>query len=171
MAGQGFLARVNGLTKILFGQQTSSGAADANKLVALGPDGKLDTTLLPAGVGANTTVAPATENLVGGNFVNLWDNGGVLSVRLADNSNARPAHGYVKAAVAIAADATVYRLNTVNANLSGLTAGGDYWLGTVGGVINAPLDPAASAGKVCQYLGKADSATELVTVEYEPVYL
>ena len=171
MAAQGFLARIAGRTKQLFGLQVSTGAADAGKIVATNDDGVIDETLLPAGVGANIATAVASEALSAGNFVELYDNAGVLNVRKADNSNNRAAHGYVKAAVSSSATATVYRLNTVNGNLSGLTAGDDYWLGTAGGVINTPLDPTTDTGKTDQYLGIAKSATELITVEYEPVLL
>ncbi len=171
MAAQGFLARVAGKTKQLFGIQSSLGSADAGKLIAAGADGKLDSSFLPTGIGANQIIAPATEALSAGQFVNLYDATGTLSVRLADNSNNREAWGYVKEAVVSGADATVYRLNTVNANLSSLTAGADYWLGTAGAVITAPLSPVLDTGKLDQYLGKARSATELVTVEFEPVQL
>lgn len=170
---QGFLARVNGRIKQIIAIVTSAGAADAGKIVALDSGGKLDASLLPSGIGANQVVVPTSENLSAGKLVNLYDNAGVLTARLADNSNARAAWGYVEAAVVSPANATVKRLNTVNSSLSGLTAGDQYWLGTAGGVIDAPLDPAdvANAGKVCQYLGGASSATELVTVEEAPVYL
>lgn len=171
MAAQGFLARVAGRTKQLFGLQVSAGAADAGKIPALNNDGVLDVTLLPAGIGANTVTATASETLAAGDFVNLWSDSGVLKVRKADNSNNRRADGYVKVAVSSAASATVYRLNTINANRSGLTPGAEYWLGTAGGVISSPLDPATNTGKTDQYLGYAKSATELVTVEEAPVYL
>lgn len=173
MAGQGFLARVAGKTKQLFGIQTSAGAADAGKIIALDSTGKLDSSFLPAGIGANTVSGLASEALTAGAFVNLFDNNGALGVRLADNSNGRPAHGYVNSVVASGAAATVNRLNTVNANRSGLVAGKEYWLGTAGGVAVTALDPAdvANAGKVDQYLGVAKSETELVTTEFEAVYL
>lgn len=171
MAAQGFLARVAGRTKQLFGLQVSTGAADAGKIPALNDDGVIDETMLPAGVGANTVSAAASESLAAGDFVNLWDDAGVLKVRKADNSNNRRADGYVKVVVSSAASATVYRLNTINANRSGLTPGAEYWLGTAGGVISSPLDPVTDTGKTDQYLGIAKSATELVTVEYEPVLL
>lgn len=173
MAGQGFLARVAGRTKQLFGLQSSAGAADAGKIIATDATGKLDASFLPAGIGANTVSAPASEAFTAGAFVNLFDNNGALGARLADNSNGRPAHGYVNSAVVSGAAATINRLNTVNANRSGLTAGKEYWLGTAGGVIAAALDPTdvANAGKVDQYLGVAKSATELVTTEFEAVYL
>lgn len=171
MAAQGFLARVAGRTKQLFGIMVSGGATDAGKLIAAGNDGKLDASFLPTGIGANQVIVPATEALSAGQFVNLYDATGTLSARLADNSNNREAWGYVKEAVVSGAQATVYRLNTVNANLSSLVTGSDYWLGTAGGVITAPLDPEDDTGKLDQYLGKALSATELVTAELEPIQL
>jgi hypothetical protein len=171
MAGQGFLARVAGKTKQIFGIQTSAGAGDAGKLIAAGTDGKLDSSFMPTGIGANQVVVPATEALSAGQFINLYNVTGTLSARLADNSNNRAAWGYVTAAVTSGAQATVYRLNTVNANLSGLTPGSDYWLGVAGGTIAAPLDPVTGTGKMDQYLGVAKSATELVTAEFEAVLL
>lgn len=170
---QGFLARVNGRLKQIAAIVTSAGAADAGKIAALDAGGKFDASFLPSGIGANQVVVPTSESLSAGDFVNLYDNGGVLTARKADNSNARAAWGYVEAAVTSPANATVKRLNTVNAGRSGLTAGVGYWLGTAGGVISAPLDATdvANVGKICQYLGIANSATELVTVEEAPVLL
>lgn len=170
---QSFLARVNGRLKQIAAIVTSAGAGDAGKIPALDSSGKLDNSVLPSGIGANQVVVPASEALSAGNYVQLFSDSGTLKARKADNSNGRPAWGYVEAAVASAANATVKRLNTVNANHTGLTAGGEYWLGTAGGVIATPLDAtdAANANKVCQYLGVAKSATELVTVEEAPVLL
>lgn len=170
---QGFLARVNGRIKQIIATVVSAGAADAGKIPALDAAGKLDSSLLPGGLGANQVVVPSSENLSAGEFVNLYDNAGVLTARKADNSNGRAAWGYVSAAVVSPANATVKRLNTVNGNMTGLTPGGSYWLGTAGGVLAAPLDPAnvANVNKVCQYLGMANAATELVTVEEAPVIL
>lgn len=174
MAGQGFLARVAGRTKQIFGTQTSTGVAQAGQIPALNSAGVLDATLLPAGVGQNVVVAPATEALAVGAFVNLFATVGtpnVWNARNADNSTNREAWGYVIAAVTSGASATVYRLGTTNANMTGLTIGGDYYLGTVGAVITPALDPVAQTGKTDQYLGRAKSATELVTEEYEPILL
>jgi hypothetical protein len=162
---QGFLARVSGKTKQLFGLAVSAGAADAGKLVATDSAGKLDMSLMPVGIGANTIVATATEAIGAGKFVNFYSNSGAAGVRLADNSNGRQADGYVKEAVANAAQATVYPLDTTNTAMTGLTAGARYWLGTAGGTIAAALDATdtANAGKICQELGFAKSPTELVT--------
>lgn len=168
---QGFLARVNGRIQQLFAIVTSSGASDAGKIPALDSAGKLDATLLPSGIGANVVTAVAAEAIGAGKYVELFVDSGTLKMRLADNSNGRVAWGYVQSAVASAASGTAYRLNTINANHSGLTPGSEYWLGVTGGVIDEPLDPTTDTGKVCQYLGRAKSATELVTVEHAPVFL
>ena len=173
MAGQGFLARVAGRTKQIFGIQTSAGVGDAGKLVATNSVGVIDVTMLPAGVGQNIVVTPTTEALAVGAFVNLFATAGspnVWNARNADNSSNREAWGYVIAAVTSGASATVYRLGTTNANMSGLTIGGDYWLGTVGSVIAAALDPTVT-GKTDQYIGRAKSATELVTEQFEAILL
>lgn len=170
---QGFLARVAGKTKQLFGIATSAGAADAGKIPALDSTGKLDMSLMPVGIGANTTIVPASEAIGAGKFVNFHANAGAMNVRLADNSNGRQADGYVKDAVTSAANATVYPLDSTNSALTGLTPGSRYWLGTAGGVLAAALDPTdvANVGKVCQELGTAKSATELVTDDLGHVVL
>lgn len=151
----------------------SAGSADAGKLPALNSSGKLDSTLMPDGIGAQTRTATATEALTAGVFVNEYANAGVMSVRLADNSNSRPATGFVKTGFASSAVATIWPLDSTNDQLTGLTLGTDYYLGTAGGVLATPLDAtdAAQAGKIDQKLGKARSATELVTDDYDYVVL
>lgn len=165
MAGQGFIARVAGKYQQIFGIQTSAGAADAGKIPAAGDDGRLHASFLPLGIGANTTQAVASEALGAGKFVQFHSNGGVFSMRLADNANGRQADGFVLAAVASSAVGTVYPLDGTNAQLTGLTIGTRYWLGTAGGVTPTPLveTDTANANKISQYLGVAKSATELVT--------
>lgn len=162
---QGFLARVAGKTKQLLAVIISAGAADAGKIAGLGDDGRFHLSVMPVGIGAQTTQAVASEALGAGKYVQYHNNAGVFSVRLADNSNGRQADGFVLAAVASAATATVYPLDGTNAQQTGLTIGSRYWLGTAGGVTDTPLDEAnvANANKISQSLGVAKSATELVT--------
>lgn len=165
---QAFLALVGGKVKQIWSIAVSAGAADAGKIPALGADGRLDATVMPAGIGANTKAVPASEALGAGKFVNFFDDAGTVKVRLADNSNNRPAHGFVLVAAASAASATVYPLDVANTALSGLTPGAEHWLGTAGGVTETPLDASlpANANKVNQLLGVATSATELRTDDY-----
>lgn len=162
---QGFLARVAGKTRQIVATVVSAGAADAGKIPGLDATGRLDASVMPVGIGADTTQAVASEAIGAGKFVNYHDNAGVFSVRLADNSNGRQADGYVTEAFAMAATATVYPLDGTNAALTGLTIAARYWLGTAGGVIAVPLveTDVANANKISQYLGVAKSATELVT--------
>lgn len=164
---QGFLARVAGRTKQLFAIDESAGAGDAGKIPALGSDGRFDMSMMPNGLGADTHVIPASEALSAGNFVNIWTDSGAVKVRLADNSNGRQADGFVLDAVSSSANATVYPLDGTNSELTGLTPGAAYWLGTAGGVTTTPLDETdvANANKISQYLGKAKSATELITAD------
>ena len=115
----------------------------------------------------------ASEAIGAGKFYNRFADAGVLKARLADNSNARPAHGFVREAIAADATGTGYPLDSVNTALTGLTLGARYYLGTAGGVLAAPLDAtdAANAGKIDQKLGMAKSATELTTDDYDYVVL
>lgn len=165
MPTQKFLVREGGKTKQKSAIDTSAGAADAGKIVALGSDGRFPQSMMPVGVGAATQEVPASESLSAGVFVNLWSDSGTLKARLADNSNGRAADGYVLEAVAADASATVYPLDGTNSALSSLTPGAEYWLGTSGAVTTTPLDEtsAGNANKVSQFLGKAKSATELIT--------
>lgn len=164
---QKFLVREGGKTKQKGALTVSAGATDAGKMFVPGAGGKWDMSLMPNGIGANTQIIPASENLSAGNLVNIWSDAGAVKVRLADNSNGRPADGYVLVAVAAPNDATVYPLDGTNSQLSGLTPGAEHWLGTAGGVVDTPLDESdvANANKISQYLGKAKSATELITTD------
>ena len=105
------------------GLVTSAGAADAGKIPALDANGKLDTSLLPTGVGADTQAIVASEALAAGDFVNVYDNASTPNCRKANATDStKPAHGFVLSAVAAAGTATVYFRGTNN-QVAGLTAG------------------------------------------------
>jgi hypothetical protein len=148
----------DGLPTEVEGKVTSAGAGDAGKIPALDSSGKLDTTLMPAGVGQNVSSIVASEALAAGDYVNIWNDAGAVKVRKADNSNARRAHGFVRASVAMAATATVYGAGELNDQRTGLTLGSEYFLGTAGGVVTAA--PTA-AGSIVQAVGVAESATAI----------
>ena len=166
------LQRVAGRTVQYEPVDTSAGAADAGKVPALGPDGKLDSSMYDPGADPSQPIE-ASEELLAGRFVNIFDDGGTLSVRLADNTNNRPAHGFVRTTAAASTTATVFGLDAVNDALTGLTIAGVYYLGTAGGVISTPLDAAdpGNAGYIDQKLGIAKSATELLTDDYDYIVL
>lgn len=142
----------------------SSGVSEAGDIVALGTDGKLDESVLPVGVGPDVKVAPASENLSAGDYVNLFDAGsGVVNARLADNSNGREAHGFVKDAVTSPANATVY-FEGANTSAPASTPGTRAYLGTGGAAITTPVDPDTAAnGTLHQLLGTYVDTNEINT--------
>jgi len=166
MATNLFLTIVNGVQKRVQAIASSSGSGDANKIVATGSDGRLSTTLMPTGLGAQTETIVASESLVAGDFVNIHDNAGTRNVRKADNSNGRPANGFVLDAVSSSASATVYTTGLNNA-LTGLTPGSPYFLGTAGAATATP----ASAPNTHQSLGFATSATAILFEYDQPITL
>lgn len=160
MAGNKYIANSSGKLKEVASIQSSAGAADAGKIPALDSTGLLDVSMMPIGIAAETIVAASSENLVAGNFVNLYDNGGTINVRKADaTTNVKPAHGFVLANVTSPANATVYLISNKNTAVTGLTPGADYWLSTTPGGVTATAPSAA--GNLVQLLGRATSATLL----------
>jgi len=152
---------VNGVLTEVEGKVTSAGAGDAGKIPALDGSGKLDISLLPTGLGPDVKVLTASEGISAGKYVNIWDDAGTPKVRLADNSNSRDAHGFLKDAVISGASATIY-FEGSNDDLSGLTAGARYYLDTAGGVTSTPPTTGGGA-QISQFVGIAISATEINT--------
>ena len=136
---------------------TSTGVAEAGKLVGLDPTGKLSTTIMPTGIGADTKSVTATEALAAGDFVNIYNSSGE-KVRKADATTAgKKANGFVLAAVSNGGQAIVY-LRGINNQVTGATVGEVFLSTTAGGFTStAP----SAAGNVFQPLGTAISATEI----------
>ncbi len=165
MANDGkFLNLENGKKVLDNAIDASAGAADAGKIIKLDAGGQIDPSMLPA---SGAITLEASEALLAGDFVNLFDDAGTVRMRKADNSNGRQADGYVLTAVAPLASATIEPLHTgVNNGLAGLTLGARYFLGTAGGVVAvAPSLPT----ELVQCLGVARSATELFMVPEDTV--
>ena len=137
---------------------SSSGAGDAGKIPALDSTGKLDSSMMPTGIGADTSSILASENLAAGDFVNIYDNSGTANCRKADATTAgKEAHGFVLATVTSGSNATVY-FEGANDQCSGLTAGMQFLSTTAGtGSTTAP----SSSGNIVQKLGVATSATSM----------
>lgn len=161
MAGNKYQTLVAGRDTLVAGTQTSTGATNANQIPALDSSGHLDVSLLPVGVGPDVAVIVASEALSAGNYVNIYSNAGVVNCRKADNSNDRPAMGYVIASVASAASATVY-FEGGNSNLTGLTIGARYYLGTAG-VPTATAPSTGGGALISQFVGIAVSTTTINT--------
>lgn len=150
-----FLANVAGLPTEIEATEASTGAAEAGDLVALDATGKLDSTLLPVGIGADTQSIIAFEALAAGDFVNVFDDGGTPSVRKADASNGRAAHGFVLAAATAGVATDVYFEGT-NTQVTGLAGGFVYLSGTTPGTgQSAPETNATIPGGISQIIGFA----------------
>ena len=146
----------------------TGGGGQANKIPALDLSGRLDSTMMPTGIGAETTIIPAFGALAAGDFVNVYNDLGVVRCRKADASNAvAPANGFVLAAVADGANATVYWGGLNNA-VTGLTPG-MHFLSTSPGASNH-VAPAA-AGNIVQRLGFAVSSTLINFEPQDPILL
>lgn len=140
----------------------STGVADAGDIVSLGADGKLDDTVLPAGVGPDVVVGTSTEALTSGNYVNLFNNGGSLGVRKADATNGRDAHGYlIESYASGAANVKVYFEGSNTNATPGLTIGARCYLGASGAVTQIP--PTQPTFDISQFLGIAVGDSEINT--------
>lgn len=156
MAANKYVSQVAGKLKEIYASVTST----PNAIVAADSTGRIDMSMMPVGVGAEIVLAVASEALSTGAFVNLYNNAGVLNVRNADNTtNGKKAHGFVIAAVASAGTASVYTVSQSNTQLTGLVAGSDYFLSTIGTI---SVTPPSSTGNLVQQLGVAASTTSLV---------
>jgi hypothetical protein len=140
---------------------TSAGAGDAGEIVALDSNGKLDVTVMPTGIGPDVLSVVASEGLNAGSYVNLWNDAGTVKARLADNSNSRPAHGFVKTSVSSSATATVY-FEGANDALSGLTGGSKYFLST-GGNATTTVPTSGGGAQILQVVGVAISTSAINT--------
>lgn len=165
MAAKKFLRLVSGVFTEVFGVQSSAGAGNAGDIVSLDDTGKIDATMLPVGVGADVVLLTATEALNAGDWVNIHSGG----VRKADATTAgKEADGFVLAAVANTATASVYKEGT-NTQLTGLTLGATLYLSTTPGLASATAP--SGNGNVLQRVGKAISTTSADWERGEPVTL
>lgn len=166
MAVQKFLALVLNRIKEVAPIQTSVGAGDEGKIPALDASGRLDPTMMPVGLGADTHSVITSENLSAGNIVNVYNNAGTPTARKADASTqGKEADGFVLASTTSGQNALVYYEGRVT-GLAGLTIGAYYYLdpATPGGLIaESALAPASA--NVVQRIGKAVTSS---TINFEP---
>lgn len=168
MAAKKLLRLIGGIITEVFGVQTSAGAGNAGDIVALDDTGRIDNSMMPIGIGADTAVINASEGLAAGDWVNVWNDASTAKVRKADATTAgKEANGFVLAAVTSGNPATVYFEGT-NTQVTGQTPGPVY-LQTTAGAGGATI-PSAS-GNVVQQIGVAVSATAVNFERGTPVTL
>lgn len=166
-----YLKQDGGKIKEVIATTSSNGVANAGDIIALDATGRINKNMMPAGIVPLTKTLPASENLSAGDYVNIFDDGGTLSVRKADaNSADKQADGYVLDAVVIttSVDALVY-FEDFNNQISGKTPGAIQYLSTTPGATQETAP--TGAGKIVQILGKAVSATEMTVEIEQPIEL
>ncbi len=170
MAGQKFFALIANKLKEIAGVQTSAGVGDAGKIPALDSTGKLNVSLFPAGIGPELIIAPTSESLAAGDYVNLYSNSGVLTLRKADaTNNSKPADGFVIANSTSPASNSMYYLGVSNDFMTGLTVGTEYVLSkAVPGGVTDIASFTGVASNIVQLLGKATATTSILTYGKQP---
>lgn len=162
-----YLSNNAGTITEVSGLATSAGAGDAGKIPQLDGTGRLDNSMLPIGIGADTAVVTTSEVLAAGDFVNIWNSTGA-KVRKADATVAgKEAHGFVLAGFGSGVPATVYFEGT-NTQVSGQTPGPVFLQTTAG---QAGSTSPAAAGNVSQRIGYATSATSINFQSQLPIVL
>lgn len=155
-----YISLISGELSEVEALNASGGAGDAGKIPALDSAGRLDQSMMPVGVGPDSATMTASEDIAAGDYVNIHDSTGA-KIRKADNSNDRPAHGFVKDAILTAASGLVY-FEGINDDQSGLTIGGRCYLGT-GGAVTQTAPTSGGGASISQFLGVAISATQINT--------
>lgn len=149
---------ITGLTEELSALGSTLGVADADKIIKTDSTGLIDLSFMPVGIGPDTIDLICSENLSAGNAINIYDNVGVATCRLADRTNNRPARGFVLQNFTSGQVAKVYKDSKVT-GLAGLVAGTTYFLGLAGAM--TPTPPAPTSGFLNQIVGTASSSTVL----------
>jgi hypothetical protein len=161
MAGQKFLKidTADGNIKEVVSVQTGT----ADSIPSLDATGRLDSTMMPIGIGADTLTITTSENLADGDFINIYDNASTPTARKADASNGYEVNGFVIASSSSGQDCTVY-FEGVNDHLSGLTGGLTYFLSATTAGEATTVVP-TTAGHIVQKIGRA-VATGAISLEF-----
>jgi hypothetical protein len=147
---------------------TSSGSGDASKIAHLDANGRFDQSFMPTGIGADTKVITASEALSAGDFVNIHNSTGAKARKADASVSGKEAHGFVKAAVANGANATVY-FEGANDQVTGQTPGPVFLSATTPGAATSTAP--SGSGQVVQRIGFAVATTEINFQSQPPIVL
>jgi hypothetical protein len=167
MSANKFLSLPNtGKTTLLTAINASTGVSDANKIFTTNSVGKIDASFMPPGVEIQVETANATEDLVAGNFVNIYDNAGTPAVRKAiANDVDKIANGFILTNTLTGVSATIYTKG-VNTSLVS-TEGVQYFLSATTAGLGTITAPAQTVGNFLQVLGIGVPSG--VLFEFDPV--
>lgn len=162
-----YLANIAGAITEVLGLSASAGAGDAGKIPQLDGTGRLDASMMPVGVTADTRIITTSEALAAGDWVNIHNSTGAKARKADATTAGKEAMGFVLSAFGSAAPATVYFEGT-NTQVSGQTPGKVFLATTAGlGTATAP----SAAGNIVQSIGFAVSATEVNFQATAPITL
>lgn len=162
MNGSGVIAPA-----VLNAVNASAGAGDAAKVVQLDSSGRIDSTMMPVGIGADSASITTSEALSAGDFVNIWNSTGAKARKADATVAGKEAHGFVLVGVGSGAAATVYFEGT-NTAVTGQTPG-PVFLSTTAG--QAAAAAPTGTGNVVQRIGFAVSATAINFQSQPPITL
>lgn len=145
----------------------SAGAGDAGKIAQLDSAGKIDMTMMPVGVGADSASITTSEALSAGDFVNIHNSAGAKARKADATVAGKEAHGFVLTGVGSGAAATVFFEGT-NTGVTGQTPG-PVFLSTTAG--QAAAAAPSGSGNVVQRIGFAISATAINFQSQPPITL
>lgn len=155
-----------GKTTLVTAISTSTGAGDANKIFMTDANGKIHSSFMPVGVEIQVETAIASEGLVAGNFVNIYNNGGTPSVRKAiANDVNKYAKGFVLANFLIGDTVTIYTKGINTAITPDLDV--VYFLSATTAGLGTTTAPAQTAGNFLQILGAGVPSG--VLFEFDPL--
>lgn len=152
---------------ILNATTTSAGAGDVGKIPQLDSSGRIDSTVLPVGIGADTVTITTSEALAAGDYVNIWNSTGPKARKADATVAGKHAMGFVLSAFGAASAAVVYFEGT-NTAVTGQTAG-DVFLSATAGL--GTTTPPSTTGNVVQAIGVAVSATSVNFQYSRPITL
>lgn len=162
MNGSGVIAPA-----VLNAVNASAGAGDAAKVVQLDSSGRIDSTMMPVGIGADSASITTSEALSAGDFVNIWNSTGAKARKADATVAGKEAHGFVLVGVGSGAAATVYFEGT-NTAVTGQTPGAVFLSTTAG---QAAAAAPTGTGNVVQRIGFAVSATAINFQSQPPITL
>lgn len=159
MADDKFIGIVAGIETEIIPLTTSTGAADANRIMRTGADGRLDISLMALNLTADCVTANAFETLAAGAFCYSRADGTIANASGAVGGHS--ATGFVLAGATAGQAATLF-FEGRNTALTGITIDAIYFLSdtTPGGVT---LVAPSTTGKICQRLGTGVTATSINT--------
>jgi len=150
----------------------SAGASNANQIFSTNSQGLIDTSFFSSTLGIPSISVNTSEAIAAGSLVNVYNNSGAANARNANAATANQAQiavGYVNAAVASGAAATVLFAGIIS-GLTGLTIGAEYYLSDSNpGAVVTGYAPAV--GHCLQSVGFALSTTSLLFLPRKPIVI